>query len=103
MPENTQVFTGHDYPKDGEEPKWQSTILEQKTHNVFAKITNAKEYIKAREARDKALCVPKLLFPAIQILYDPLQLTENLIKKLKSSNERFEVKVCAYFCLITRF
>ncbi len=67
LPENTKVFTGHDYPKDGEEPKWQSTILEQKTHNVFAKITSAEEYIKAREAKDKTLCVPKLLFPAIQI------------------------------------
>ncbi|MES2678058.1 MAG: MBL fold metallo-hydrolase [Pseudomonadota bacterium] len=67
LPENTKVFTGHDYPKDGEEPKWQSTIGEQKTQNVFAKINNAEEYIKARETRDKTLAVPKLLFPAIQI------------------------------------
>lgn len=59
---------------------------------------NAK--LRRDAAKKYATAVP--LFPAIQILYDPLQLTENLIKKLKSSNERFEVKVCAYFSLITR-
>ena len=67
LDENIQVFTGHDYPKDGEQPRWQSTIGEQKTQNIFAKISNKEEYSKAREARDKTLAVPKLLLPAIQI------------------------------------
>ncbi|MCE3255214.1 MAG: beta-lactamase [Rickettsiaceae bacterium] len=67
LPENTKIFTGHDYPKEGEQPNWESTIAEQKAKNVFAKITNEGEYIEARTARDKNLAVPKLLFPAIQI------------------------------------
>jgi glyoxylase-like metal-dependent hydrolase (beta-lactamase superfamily II) len=67
LPENTKIFTGHDYPKDGEQPKWQSTVGEQKKENTFGKISDAHEYVKARENRDKNLAVPKLLFPAIQI------------------------------------
>ena len=67
LPDDIKVFTGHDYPESGAEPKWQSTVGEQKSQNIFAKIKVADEYIKARETRDKSLAVPKLLFPAIQI------------------------------------
>ncbi len=67
LPESTKIFTCHDYPKDGEQAKWQSTVGEQKQENILAKITNKEEYIQARKNRDINLAVPKLLFPSIQI------------------------------------
>jgi glyoxylase-like metal-dependent hydrolase (beta-lactamase superfamily II) len=67
LPTQTKIFTCHDYPKDGEEAKWQSTVEEQRRENIFAKIGNKDEYVKVRETRDKNLAVPKLLLPSIQI------------------------------------
>ncbi len=67
LPKQTKVFTGHDYPKDGAQAKWQSTVEEQQQENIFAKITNQDEYAEARKTRDANLAVPKLLLPAIQI------------------------------------
>ena len=67
LPKNTQIFTGHDYPPEGQNPQWQSTILEQKEQNILAKITNQEEYIKIREEKNQNLPTPKLLFPALQI------------------------------------
>ena len=67
LPQNTKVFTGHDYPKEGAHPSWQSTVGDQKANNILAKITDKKEYVKVRHERDQTLAVPKLLFPAIQI------------------------------------
>ena len=67
LPLTTKVFTGHDYPKEGQNPVWESTVFDQKEHNILAKINNKQQYIEARKARDKTLAVPKLLYPAIQI------------------------------------
>lgn len=67
LPNNTRIFTCHDYPKEGADAKFQSTVLEQKEKNIFAKINSEKEYVEARMARDKNLAVPKLIFPSIQI------------------------------------
>lgn len=67
LPADTRIFSGHDYPKGGEGPCLASSVLIQKKENIFAKINNEKEYILAREEKDRALHVPKLLFPAIQI------------------------------------
>ncbi len=67
LPKSTKIFTCHDYPKDGEQAKWQSTVEAQQQENIFAKIANKDEYIQARKNRDKNLAVPKLLLPSIQI------------------------------------
>jgi glyoxylase-like metal-dependent hydrolase (beta-lactamase superfamily II) len=67
LPEETKVFTGHDYPTEGDKPRFQSTIGEQKKENFLANISECDDYIKARESRDKRLAPPKLLFPAIQL------------------------------------
>lgn len=67
LPENTKIFTGHDYPADNKEAHWQSTVATQKEKNIFAKINSEAEYVAARQNRDKNLAVPKLLLPALQI------------------------------------
>lgn len=67
LPDETRVFTCHNYPKNGQEAKWESTVKKQKQQNIFAKISDEGQYIKARSDRDQKLPTPQLLLPSIQI------------------------------------
>jgi glyoxylase-like metal-dependent hydrolase (beta-lactamase superfamily II) len=68
LPDETRVFTGHDYRPDGREPMWESTIGEQKAKNthISAYVAEA-EYVAAREARDRTLPMPRLILHALQV------------------------------------
>ena len=71
LPDNTKVFTGHDYQPNGRVLQFQSTIGEQKKSNIHIKANTQKdEYIKFRTERDKTLAAPRLLLPSIQINID---------------------------------
>lgn len=67
LPDNTRVFTGHDYMPGDRELKYESTIGEQKMTNVHIKeSTTEAEFVKFRDTRDAGLNAPKLLLPSIQ-------------------------------------
>jgi glyoxylase-like metal-dependent hydrolase (beta-lactamase superfamily II) len=67
LPEETVVFLGHDYPKEGNEPLSTLSIKEAKeTNKQIRPDVPLAEYVEKREARDATLAVPKLLLPAIQ-------------------------------------
>ncbi|HXS73112.1 MAG TPA: MBL fold metallo-hydrolase [Rhodanobacteraceae bacterium] len=68
LPDETRVFFCHDYPKQGEPPRAQSTIGEQQRDNthVTRDATEA-QFVAMRHARDATLAVPKLLWPALQV------------------------------------
>lgn len=68
LPDETRIFTGHDYQPGGREPKWESTVAEQKATNThMSKCSTEEEFVKVREARDKTLPMPKLILHALQI------------------------------------
>ena len=68
LPGDTRIFTGHDYQPGGREPRWESTVAEQKAANIhLAKARTEAEFVALREARDKTLSMPKLILPALQI------------------------------------
>ena len=68
LPGETRIFTGHDYRPGGREPKWESTVAEQKAGNVhMAKHRTEAEFVAAREARDATLPMPKLILHALQV------------------------------------
>ncbi len=68
LPDETRIFTGHDYQPDGREPMWESTVAEQKAKNIhMAKLKTEAEFVEMREARDKTLPMPKLILHALQI------------------------------------
>jgi glyoxylase-like metal-dependent hydrolase (beta-lactamase superfamily II) len=68
LPDQTRVFTGHDYQPGGREPRWESTVGEQKRANIhMAKYTSEAAFVAAREARDKTLPMPKLILHALQV------------------------------------
>ena len=68
LPAETRLFTGHDYQPGGREPKWESTVAEQKTRNThISKLPTEAEFVEVREARDRTLPMPKLILHALQI------------------------------------
>ncbi|MFG1492858.1 MBL fold metallo-hydrolase [Halobacteriovorax sp. ZH4_bin.1] len=68
LPDETNVYTGHDYQPGGRELKYKSTIGENKKSNVHLRAdTSREEYVQFRTSRDKTLAAPKLLLPSIQV------------------------------------
>ncbi|AFT93567.1 metallo-beta-lactamase family protein [Alteromonas macleodii str. 'Balearic Sea AD45'] len=67
LPDDTTVYLGHDYPKEGAAPLSTVSIKEAKeTNQQIRPEVTLQEYVEKREARDATLAVPKLLLPAIQ-------------------------------------
>ncbi len=68
LPDETRIFTGHDYQPDGREPLWESTVAEQKANNThMSQCKTEADFVKVREARDKTLAMPKLILHALQV------------------------------------
>jgi glyoxylase-like metal-dependent hydrolase (beta-lactamase superfamily II) len=68
LPDDTRLFTGHDYMPGGREPRWESTVAEQRAHNIhLAKAKTLEEFVVLRETRDRALPMPKLILCALQV------------------------------------
>lgn len=68
LPGETRIFTGHDYQPGGREPRWESTVAEQKAKNIHVvRCKTAQEFAAIREARDRSLAMPKLILQSLQI------------------------------------
>jgi glyoxylase-like metal-dependent hydrolase (beta-lactamase superfamily II) len=68
LPDETRLFTGHDYRQGGRAPQWQSTVAEQKRANIhFKSKPSCAEYVRMRQARDQTLPMPKLILHALQV------------------------------------
>ena len=68
LPDDTRLLLCHDYPANGRPVAWQSTVAEQKQHNIHLHqgISQA-DFIALRQARDATLDMPLLILPAIQL------------------------------------
>ena len=67
LPDETRLFTGHDYCPGGREASWESTVKEQKTTNPHIAGKSMADFTALREARDKTLPMPKLILHALQV------------------------------------
>jgi glyoxylase-like metal-dependent hydrolase (beta-lactamase superfamily II) len=68
LPDETRLFTGHDYMPGGREPRWESTVAEQKrTNSHLTKARTEAAFVALREARDRELTMPKLILHALQV------------------------------------
>jgi len=71
LPEETKVFTAHDYQPNNRELKFESTIGKSKRSNIHINSNTAKaDFVQFRIERDKKLPAPKLLLPSIQVNID---------------------------------
>jgi len=77
LPDETRLFTGHDYQPGGREPQWESTVAEQKAKNTHvSKVSTEAEYCALRDERDRTLPMPKLMLHALQVNINGGQLPE---------------------------
>jgi glyoxylase-like metal-dependent hydrolase (beta-lactamase superfamily II) len=68
LPEATRIFVCHDYPPAGREPKWETTVREQRAANVHVRDgVGEDEFVAMRTARDRTLDMPNLILPSIQV------------------------------------
>ena len=54
LPDETRLFTGHDYRAEGREARWESTVAEQRRSNSHLANTNEAGFVALRNARDNA-------------------------------------------------
>ena len=68
LPPETRLFMCHDYAPGGREIKWETTVAEERAHNIHVREgVSEDEFVKMREARDATLDLPKLIIPSIQV------------------------------------
>jgi glyoxylase-like metal-dependent hydrolase (beta-lactamase superfamily II) len=68
LPDETRVFTCHDYRPGGRPLRWQTTIGVSKASNVQLRAeTTRDDYVRFRRERDEKLPPPRLLYPSVQV------------------------------------
>jgi glyoxylase-like metal-dependent hydrolase (beta-lactamase superfamily II) len=69
LPGDTRLYLCHDYKApDREEFVWETTVRDQRLHNVHIRDgIDEEEFVAMRQARDATLGMPKLILPSIQI------------------------------------
>ncbi|UZG44874.1 MBL fold metallo-hydrolase [Caldimonas thermodepolymerans] len=68
LPEATRLYVCHDYPPAGRGPQWETTVGEQRAHNIHVRDgIGEDEFVAMRTARDRTLDMPTLMLPAIQV------------------------------------
>ncbi len=68
LPDDTRLFTGHDYCPAGRKPRWESTVAQQRAENIhLTKAKTEEEFVALREKRDSELAMPKLILHSLQI------------------------------------
>lgn len=68
LPPRTRLFMCHDYQPGGREPRWESTVEEERRLNLWIHegVTEA-EFVNRRRARDRELDAPALILPSLQV------------------------------------
>ena len=68
LPGEMRLFMCHDYGPNGREICWETTVAEERAHNVHVRdgVSEA-AFVALREARDKTLAMPRLIIPALQV------------------------------------
>lgn len=65
---DTRVFVGHDYQPGGREPRWESTVAEEKAQNIHLTCHPSEEaFVAFRNERDRTLAMPRLILHALQV------------------------------------
>lgn len=68
LPPETTMYVCHDYPPAAREPRWQTTVAEQRANNIHVHDgIGEEEFVAMRQARDATLEVPTLILPSIQV------------------------------------
>ncbi len=68
LPPQTRLYVCHDYPPEGRQARWETTVAEQRAGNIHIREgIGEDEFVAMRNARDLTLEVPMLILPAMQV------------------------------------
>lgn len=67
LPDETRLFTGHDYQPGGRTPRWESTVADQRNFNSHIAGESEETFVALRKERDKTLPMPRLILHALQV------------------------------------
>ncbi|WP_373356280.1 MBL fold metallo-hydrolase [Pseudoroseicyclus sp. CXY001] len=68
LPDEMRLFMCHDYGPNGRDIAWETTVAEEKAHNIHVGGGKTKEeFVAFRQERDATLGMPKLILPSLQV------------------------------------
>ncbi len=68
LPDEMRLFMCHDYGPNGREIRWETTVADEKVHNIHVgQGKTREEFIKFRTERDAQLDMPRLIIPSLQV------------------------------------
>jgi glyoxylase-like metal-dependent hydrolase (beta-lactamase superfamily II) len=68
LPDETRLFMCHDYGPNGRDIRWETTVADERLHNVHVRDgIGEDEFVAMREARDATLAMPRLIIPSLQV------------------------------------
>jgi glyoxylase-like metal-dependent hydrolase (beta-lactamase superfamily II) len=68
LPAEMRLFMCHDYGPNGRDIAWETTVGEQRAHNIHVgNGTTEEAFVQMREDRDRTLSMPKLIIPSLQV------------------------------------
>lgn len=68
LPDEMRLFMCHDYGPNGRDIRWETTVAEEKAHNIHVGGGRTREeFIRFRTERDATLDMPRLILPSLQV------------------------------------
>ena len=68
LPDAMRLFMCHDYGPNGRDIQWETTVGDERVHNIHVGGGKTKEeFVKFRTERDAQLAMPKLIIPSLQV------------------------------------
>ncbi len=68
LPDAMRLFMCHDYGPNGRDIRWETTVAEERAHNIHVGPGSTREgFVKLRTERDRTLAMPKLIIPSLQV------------------------------------
>lgn len=68
LPDAMRLFICHDYGPNGRDITWETTVGDEKAHNIHVGGGKTREeFVKFRTERDAQLTMPKLIIPSLQV------------------------------------
>ena len=68
LPDEMRLFMCHDYGPNGRSIAWETTVGDEKAHNIHVGPgTTREEFVRMRTERDATLDMPRLIIPSLQV------------------------------------
>jgi glyoxylase-like metal-dependent hydrolase (beta-lactamase superfamily II) len=67
LPDEMRLFMCHDYGPNGRDIRWETSVAEEKAHNIHVAGKTREAFVEMREERDATLAVPSLIIPSLQV------------------------------------